>query len=43
MKSLFITAGIVGVAIAGIIYYLKNSMTGRGQVINVEDGFPLDA
>ncbi|MCW3111712.1 MAG: hypothetical protein JWR18_108 [Segetibacter sp.] len=41
MKSLFLTAGIVGVAIAGIIYYLKNA--GTGKVINVEDGFAIDA
>jgi hypothetical protein len=43
MKNFFITAGIVGVTIAGIIYYLQNSMTGRKQVINVEDGFPVNA
>jgi hypothetical protein len=41
MKSIFLTAAVVGVAIAGIIYYLKNR--GTGQVINVEDGFPIDA
>ena len=41
MKSLFLTAVIAGVAIAGVIYYLKNS--GTGQVINVEDGFAIDA
>ncbi|MCW3078770.1 hypothetical protein [Segetibacter sp.] len=41
MKSFFLTAGIAGVAIAGVIYYLKNR--GTGQVINVEDGFPVDA
>lgn len=43
MKSLFITAGIVGVAIAGVIYYLKNQGSGPGKVINVEDGFAIDA
>lgn len=41
MKSLFIAAGIVGVAIAAVIYYLQNS--GTGKVINVEDGFAIDA
>lgn len=41
MKSLFLTAGIAGAAIAGVIYYLKNRA--NTQVINVEDGFPVDA
>lgn len=41
MKSLFLTAGIAGVVIAGVIYYLKN--TGTGKVMNVEDGFAINA
>ena len=41
MKSFFMVAVIAGVAIAGVIYYLKNS--GTGKVINIEDGFAIDA
>lgn len=43
MKSLLIAAGIVGAAIAGVILYLKNGNAANGKVINVEDGFPIDA
>lgn len=43
MESLFLTARIAGAAIAGVIYYLKNRNTGPGKVINVEDGFAIDA
>jgi len=41
MKTLFITAGIVGVVIAVLIYNLNSSE--NGKVMNVEDGFPVDA
>ena len=41
MKSFFITATIAGVAIAAAIYYLSNS--GTGKVINIEDGYAIDA
>jgi len=41
MKSIFLFAGIAGVVLAGAIFYLTNK--GTGQVINVEDGFPVDA
>lgn len=40
---LFITAGIVGAALAGVIYFMKSSNTANGKVINVEDGFAIDA
>ena len=43
MKNIFIFAGIAGVVLAGAIYYLTNKGTGNGQVINVEDGFPVEA
>ena len=43
MKSIFIFAGIAGAVLAGAIFYLKNKNAGNGQVINVEDGFAVDA
>jgi hypothetical protein len=41
MKGIFLFAGIAGVVLAVVIYYMQNK--GTGQVINVEDGFPVDA
>jgi len=43
MKSILIFAGIAGVALAGTIVYFKNKMTGSRQILNVEDGFPMNA
>jgi hypothetical protein len=43
MKSVLIFASVAGFAIAGAIYYLKNKNAGPLQVINVEDGFAMDA
>lgn len=42
MKSIFIFAGIAGVVLAAAIVYLQNTSAGNGQIINVEDGFPVD-
>jgi hypothetical protein len=43
MKSIFVFAGIAGAFLAGAIYYVTNKGTGNGQVMNVEDGFPVNA
>lgn len=43
MKGILMFAGIAGVVLAVAIYYLKSQGPVQGQVINVEDGFPVDA
>ncbi len=41
MKSILMTAGIVGVALAGALYYFSKGKVGENQIINVEDGMPV--
>ena len=43
MKGVLMFAGIAGVVLVVALYYLKSQDPVRGQVINVEDGFPVDA
>ncbi|MDB5246558.1 MAG: hypothetical protein JWQ40_952 [Segetibacter sp.] len=42
MKSILIFAGIAGVVVAAALYYSILQSPESGQVINVEDGFPVD-
>ncbi len=43
MKGVLIFAGIAGIVVAGVIFFLQNLDIDQGQVMNVEDGFPVDA
>ena len=43
MKNMLIAATIAGIALAGVILYLSNSITQPGKLINIEDGSPIQA
>lgn len=43
MKSVLIAATIVGAAIGGLLFYFTSNNAAGNKVMNVEDGFPIEA